>query len=410
MAITLLQQPILISPVYNPMFYLTSSNYSSETGFKYSYDLYDSDGVVAGKKVLPFPNDYGRMDVSTLLRNFLTDNLRFDITGSTQTFNSIKVYDLFIGHTGSTHTLTPATSGRKYVFNGVFNQDESIRDYMLNNQLRKFLTNSPYTINVRLTDYYTLSCLNGYFGVQGGYHYYSHYYYILVSIYYSNGTSIERYILNPNYYFNPVGLVDVDKMYQTMGVGPMNLTNLYNYDTDEYETGQFIHSGVTHYSIRAFDLDYYSDLSKTYTFVIDKEIRKYEPQQVCFLNRLGNFSYFTFTGKSNQVTKANRDQYLQNRYKLVDDEYVTDSSFGGLTTYSVDVDSEYTFSSDFIDQPTFDFMEELFTSPSVYWLKNNKAYPIVITDTEWSNKKKINDKEIQFQIKVKLSNKKRINQ
>lgn len=142
-----------------------------------------------------------------------------------------------------------------------------------------------------------------------------------------------------------------------------------------------------------------SVVSEPITFNLIKNDYKYPRHQLAFLNRLGSYSYFTFTGKMEEQTKVERKTFLKNN---VDEKQYK-------TIYSIDVDNEYIFNSGYINQSMFDYLEELFTSPKVYLINETESIPIVITDTTWYNKKKINEKEISFSIKAKLSNKKTIN-
>lgn len=405
MAITTTQYPSIISPSYSPMFYMNTSNYSSETGFKYQYDLYDRNGLIASKKVYPFPNDYGRIDVSTLLKNYLTYDLSYNITGSTDTTSSLMEYDLFIGHTGSTNTLAPSTSGIKFAFNGVDNDlTFNYKHYLLDGVTKKCLTSSPQTINVFLNDYYTLSFFNGKFGSE-----YSNVNYIYIKIY---GSSIKNYRLtNGNYRVDPgVTLVNVDNMLKTVGIGPRNLNSstLYNVDTTSNETGIFIDTGTTYYEVWMTD-NSSTRTSLIYRFNVNQNVGRYDNAQIAFLNRLGNFSYFTFVGKTLQTTKVTPVTFLKNRYYQNGNTWITDISQRGTSVYNSNYTTEYTFTSDYINQATFTFMEELFTSPEVYYITELGALPMIITDTDWVNKRTINDKVINFSLKCSVANSKKTN-
>lgn len=404
MAITTLQNPDIISPTYSPMFYLNSSNYSTELGFKYSYDLYDSSGLIASKKVIPFPNDYGRIDVSNLLKNYLSYDLSYNSTGVTDSLLSIKQYDTYIGYTGSTHTQSPATSGIRYAFNGVSNDDFSFNNYVLSATTSKFLTHSPVDIDIFLTDYYTMGFFNGFFS---GYTSSANYIYIKVY-----GTSVRTYRLtNSDYNYSPAtGLTNVDKMIKQVGVGPMNLNVSTSYDVDlsGATTNPIITTDTTRYEVYTTN----SGLSRTsliYTFTINKNPSRYGKDQLAFLNRLGQFSYFTFIGKTIETTKQVQNTYLKNRYYLNGTNWTTDISTRGTTIYNTDTNTEYIFQSDYINQDTFTFMEELFTSPEVYYLSQLGSIPLIVLDTDWVNKKTINDKMINFSLKCGVSNKKKIN-
>lgn len=410
MAITTLQTPELISPVYNNMYFLCSSNYSLETGFKYVFILENLDGIIADKKVLPYPNTLGSMDVSTLLRNFLNNNLSFNITGITNSTESIYQYKVSIGHTGSTHTQTPVDQGIRYAINSVDNDDIDIQEYIMKTGTTgKFLTNSP-SVKIYDTDYYTLSYLNGVFNG-----YISDVNEVWYKVYYKNGDIGLYYFEVPDGYLHTptISVIEnVDKMYRHIPVGVKNIQQMVlldYYDSDEPITLDFsFEKLVKYYEVWTAD-DSSQRTSDIFRFDINTDNTKYERIQLAFLNRWGNYSYITLIGKNEETTKVNRSSYLRNPVYLINNKLVEDKSKGGLTTYSVDTETEYLFSSGYLDQSTYDYCDELFTSPAIFWLKDGVPIPLVITDTTWVNRKKLNDKEIQFNIKVKLSNKKRIN-
>lgn len=387
-----LQTPNLISPGYSPMFYLNSSDYSDETGFKYVYSLYNKDGLVVTKKVFPFPNELGRIDASTIIKNYLGSHLLYSTTGITSTNNSIIQYDMYIGYTGSTHTMTPSTTGIKFAFNGV-DDNFNFTNYLLTNSSSKFLTNSPRTIDVYLTDYYTLSILNGVFDINNS----SLCKYVNIKTFYITGGTSTYQITNPHFdYLPPEGeLSNIPNSYKTIGVGPMNLPSYINSNVKYYEVWITNNLGI--------------QTSEKFRFNINYGVTKYGKHQICFLNRLGNFSYFTFIGKTTHTTKQSKDTYLRNRYYLSNNTWTTDISSAGKSVYNNEITDEYIFVSDYINQETYDFMNELFTSPEVYYLSSSGAIPVIILDTEFINRKVINDKMINFTLKVGTANNKIIN-
>lgn len=380
MSVSNIQVPSLISAVYDPMFYMNDSTYSDETNFRYRYDIHDKDGLIITKYVLPFPSTYGRIDVSPILKPFLSYDFNYDITGCTSCSNSIIQYDTYIGYSALIHNLTPASTGIKYCINAT-DDNFNFEDFIMDGDGR-FLTNSPKTINVYKDDYYTLSYLNGIFNT-----YVSYAYRLLIT--YSGRT---EYITLEDYEYYPgSSLVDVGPMLKCVGVGPKNLGI-----TDESYTVCLVDSGST-------------IMSEIITFNLIDETNRYGEYQLAFLNRLGAFSYFTFTMKQLKDVRIERNNYEKNKYSLDDDGlWSYDQRSGGLTTYSNSTQIEYTFNSQPLDQETYDFMEELFTSPMVYWIRDGVPVPITITDTTWSNKKKINDKVIFFSLKAVESYSKKV--
>jgi hypothetical protein len=68
--ITIANQPTLIQPVYNPLWFrLLSSNYTMP-GFKYLVKVYSNTTLVATLKILPGPDNYGVADISKVLKNY----------------------------------------------------------------------------------------------------------------------------------------------------------------------------------------------------------------------------------------------------------------------------------------------------------------------------------------------------
>jgi hypothetical protein len=109
--------------------------------------------------------------------------------------------------------------------------------------------------------------------------------------------------------------------------------------------------------------------------------------------------------------KSNSDTYIKNKYYLDEDnKWVTNNSRRGETIYNSKYYSLYTFNSDYLDQDTFNFMEELFTSSEIYYLSELEGFiPIIIEDTSWESKTKDNEKVISFTLNCRSANQKKIN-
>jgi len=377
MSLTILQTPNLISPSFNNIHYLVESQYGDSENFRYKYDIHTKDGIVNTKYVLPYPGKYGKIDISKMLIPYMSFDFNPTISGSVSTNNSIIQYDTYIGYSSIIYNKSSDETGRRYVINATdenFNVDDFI---MIGNG--RFLTNTPKTINVYKNDYYTLNYLNGNFG-----DYISYAAKLAVS---QNGS--VSYVNLSDYEFTPnSGLTSVGEMVKIVGVGPKNLNitsgdySIWLTNSDNIRTSEVINFKIKEYS-------------------------KYGYKQVAFLNRLGGFSYFTFIGKSYKELSVERHNYLKNVYGLNNDSWTKDEKLGMITNYDTKVETEYTFNSDYIDQSTFDFMEELFTSPMVY-LIDDEPIQIIISDTDWFNKKKVYDKSISFSVKAIDANNKKV--
>jgi len=410
MAITTTQSPQLISPVYSPMNIVNSSDISTLTGYRYKYDIKTIEGTIATKRVFPFPNNLGRIDVSPILHNFTQSTFDPFITGITSTTNSIIKYSVDISSTGSTSSETLIDNGVKYCFNGA-SEEFDFTDYMMDDQVGDFLTHSPLTISVYLKDYYTLSFLNGQFS---GTTYRSYVNYLYIKVVNTGGTITYR-LDNDKYDYVPdTGLTNVDDMYRNAGVGPVNLNNT---------TGLAVVGGGSVVQPIITDKTLYYEVymvgyggletivSLVYRFNVNHDTRRFGHHQIAFLNRLGNFSYFTFVGKMIKTTKRDYDTFLKNKYYMNgNNQWVSDSTRREETSYTSNSYNLYTFNSNYIDNYTYNFMEELFTSTEVYYLSElNGVIPITIIDTDWNNLTKENDKALNFTLKCKSANKNNLN-
>jgi len=413
MAITTLQTPDILTPSSDPILFTHSSTLSNLTGFRYKYDIKTKDGVIATKRLFPFPNDIGRIDLSSVLYNYTHSYFNPTVTGTTDTIGTLIQYSLDTSSTGSTSSETVVDSLIRYCFNGS-DEDFNFSDFMLldADNLGKFLTNSPLTIPISLTDYYTFNYFNGQFS---GYTYVSYSKYMRIAVYNQSDTRYYT-IWGDNYNYEPGGsLQNVDMMLKMTGVGPMNLNN----DTTLFAVDALplvqpiIHSGTNYYEVwmMAGPDEALGTRSVTYRFNVNHLRRRYGNHQIAFLNRLGTFSYITLTGKMKKSVKSNSDTYIKNKYYLDEDnKWVTNNSRRGETIYNSKYYSLYTFNSDYLDQDTFNFMEELFTSSEIYYLSELEGFiPIIIEDTSWESKTKDNEKVISFTLNCRSANQKKIN-
>lgn len=420
MAFTRLQEPTRLTPIFSPQPFTVFDTNSDISGFKYVWEVYNLDGKIASKNIFPYPDNYGVLDVSPILRNYVSGSLMYDCVGVNPTPDTLMMYRTLVGYTSDTLTSTPTTQGTNYMFPGVDDSYSNNFDYQKylfsnynNSDDKSFLTNTPFDIDVRLTDYYTLTGTAGNFDD--------------VDIYHSkwNETALVVYNKsNPNtpsawyaiqestgYNMRPVSeFMNVDWMVPTIGIGPVNINNIPSIYDEWYEqtnTAPYITEDTHHYEIWASDGS--SRYSPKYTFYMQDEGR-YGDQQVAFLNKNGTYSYHTFTGKNRKYVQAERSTFNANTYSIdSNSQYTTSKSVRSKTIHNITAYDSYTLISDYINQETYDFMEELFLSPDVYMLIDGEAIPVNVTDTDWESKKVINDKLINFEITLEVARKKQIN-
>ena len=112
-------------------------------------------------------------------------------------------------------------------------------------------------------------------------------------------------------------------------------------------------------------------------YLLDDKCTKFDVKRFMFLNRMGQYMiYFSATLLSNETTDINKTTYtkvLPYNYNIGD---------RGKTILNIDANKTFRVSSDFINQETADWLEELFTSPEVFIINENETLtPIIINNT-----------------------------
>lgn len=143
-----------------------------------------------------------------------------------------------------------------------------------------------------------------------------------------------------------------------------------------------------------------SDSSKTSEKIyrkIDRTCTVYDTVRVVFLNRMGGYDYFTFTQDNKKTVNINRSEYNQ----VLDPEY----NFGnrGDTVLAQDVQYTFQLNSNWISEAEYNWLEELITSPEVFYIEGGRLAPIVITDTSYVVKTALRDRIFNLTINYKLS-------
>jgi hypothetical protein len=134
---------------------------------------------------------------------------------------------------------------------------------------------------------------------------------------------------------------------------------------------------------------------------IDGECSLYDTVRMVFLNRMGGYDYFSFTKDNKKTVNINRTEYKQ---VLQPDYSIGDR---GDTVLAQDVQYTFTVNSNWITEGEYAWLEELVTSPEVYYITEDYGspllIPIVITDTNYAIKTQLRDKLFNLTINYKLS-------
>jgi hypothetical protein len=206
--------------------------------------------------------------------------------------------------------------------------------------------------------------------------------------------------------FNTPATIDQQRLLR-VGVGPYQLTNATASISVISGTLPIITSTTKEISIYTKNAGGFQTIA-TKTFKIKDKCSKYEKIQLVFLDKLGSFIPFTFELVNKHNLSITRAEYQQHygQYAPASNNWKYNTWDRGKKSLDTQVVESYTINSNWVNQSTSDYLMELFTSPEVYWIKENgTTIAISITSNQTERKQTINDQIINYQLTFEISNK-----
>lgn len=407
MAVTIQQAPEILQPVYNPLKHVITSNNYTQANFKYVCDLYVNGASTYTRITVPPDPVYGSgvFDPSRILENYVSQD--FD-SGNVAAFtcpNSIVTYIVKYGEeyglssSGTTVYPNQITQSKKYAWNGVFDYEDfcntSFSDFLSGSGTSDLLTNSPNGKTVYIDTGYP-SGNEFIYGINSSS---GSIYYMTVGTVDSNLNTIGSYKIINN---NQALTSDSQKMV-AFPCG-YNMNNISAGDiTIVLGSLPIISSSVYQYIIQ-FTKFNGTATSETKTYTIDRTCSKYPLYEVYFLNKLGGYDTFDFFMKSNWKSDIKRESYKKNFGELTSaTAFAYTRNQRGIKDYATIIDDTLTLRSDFVNETTQNWLEELVTSPDVYILRDGEHIPVNIVSSQFERKQSINEKLFTLTIDVKFS-------
>ena len=127
--------------------------------------------------------------------------------------------------------------------------------------------------------------------------------------------------------------------------------------------------------------------------------------QLMWLNRYGHYDYYTFLFNRYEGLNINRQTYKSWNIDWGSDNPVKTQYSRGLTDSEVQMTETIVINSGFVNNPTFQWLEELFTSNQVYEIQTDGSlYPVNILNTEFERKIEGNRTLYNLELQYVLSN------
>ena len=306
-------------------------------------------------------------------------------------------------------------------FNGVIQYDDTlnvfdndygydITDFYFTGTSKSFLTNAPTTQNAQLTDYGTLSFFNlSSLDVVD----------VIFTFLDSSGSTLgSETVIQNTANGGAVTFTDTSNQLLYLGAYPANLDNWSTvWDTHK--------ANVSSYTIAVFDSTggHGGRISQVYTINIicpanSSNQKGFEGIRLTWLNQWGAWDYYTFNMKSVKSLTTNKSTYTQQSGTWNSDTFRINGYKGGEKNFRVNSTEKIKMNTDFVDEATGVWFEELINSPEVYVLNgfqtdggfsalNTYVEPVRLTTSSYTRKTIANDKLMQYTFEVEKSKMKR---
>ena len=397
MAITISESPQVYNPVYNPVVWTVLSTNSGQSNMQYILDLYvNGSGTKLKRFFKPPDNDNGGrafFDMGAILKGYTTQNILRADAGFATNANSYVRFTAKFGEqygpsSGITEYADLTVDSERYAYNAVFDspdyRDYEDDDWVLAAVNKKFLTNFPDSGKVRSADRQWVYMLTSGTNVVD---------HMVVRTYDSADALIQTIRFNNQYKSILAG--SENNRFLRFPIG----TNM-NTITDTILQGSLpvLTASVSKYTIQ----------TNNATSGITSELRTYKIDDACtihdtytfhFLNKHGGFDTFTFIRRSDKPSTVERSQYKKIQGVIGGDStkaagtWGYDNSDRGRVNFFTRIEDRITVHSDWVDEATMAWLEELVYSPEVYLDDSTNGFVAVnILNAGFDPKQTVNEK------------------
>lgn len=163
-------------------------------------------------------------------------------------------------------------------------------------------------------------------------------------------------------------------------------------------------TNVKYYTLRVLDEETSDEATKGIFFEVDTCGTDYTPYELHWLNRKGGYDSMTFTGKSRESTTINKSYAKSAQDHISGTSIVYGTSKQRTRAFHTSLTKEFRVNSRLLSDFEMDGLEDLYSSPSVYW---NSPSGFVSVNTEMStfNRMKREDGKVySVEVTIKLDN------
>jgi len=403
MALTITNQPQLLSSANDDLVYtcLESSLYS-QTNFKYICDIYVGGIRVAQLKAFPNPiSHYGVFNIGNVMRNYVQSNLTYlPYTAGIRVdkFPSHTTYvECQFGYEYGTNVAQYLNQqSRTNYFSNTYNKRRTTN--ILSNPILSYKKDNFATNRPAKTDVYVVTT--------------------------GNSPVLIPFFSGLVYPSSPQNLVFRVNKFNKDGTNATSSTITSTGSAIDYTMIQldlsaaslnaalgttFIDDNVLYYNVFAnIQISAGSNITSTSPNFYPFCENKYEVFTLVWMNQYGGYDSYQFSKKSKRSYASEKKTFERIPYSI-------NSSTGAMTYFSQGIMNESTivydskfkesmsFNTNILDEVTYEWLAELILSPSVFVVIDSAFIPVVVKETNYDFKKRVNDKIYNLAINVELN-------
>lgn len=373
MAITIASVPASYTSAHDALWHVVTSDNSTQSNFKYVFDILIGGSIIATTKVYPTDSGVGVIDVAPFIRNYFANGFNDDGSGFVRHADGFLHVDYTIryGEEYNFTTYSNLTSGSYKGWN--FSLDPFRTP--LTTYENKFLTSRDRTqAEVVSGETFLITYFNS-----------------------DLATSLTATIQNLNEDGTNNGSAATGSNFLPSAVHGIIL--------DLSPTGVNAYLGTT--KVTASTYAYRVSIGSDSIVITQTCAPRFTPVQIIFQNQYGGYDQMAFRLLSRQSRNMERKTYTRGNYELTASNTMAfkDSSnimYGGSRAFATSVDYSYSVISDYLSIADYNLGAQLLASNEVYFAFGGNYYPIVFTGTTWQEKNNNSDKMFNYELSFNL--------
>jgi hypothetical protein len=189
-----------------------------------------------------------------------------------------------------------------------------------------------------------------------------------------------------------------------------NTAGLYTLDVGASEVASHswastpVMTNVKYYALRILNFTEDVWATKTIMFEIDDCENTYTDYELHWLNRKGGYDSFVFSGKSNQTTSINKN-FAKYNTRTIGASSITHKTYSQRKrAFKTSLSDSYTLNSRLLKDFEVEGLEDLFSSPEVYWKNDANFVSVNVTSNIFEHAKSENGQVYSMQVTMEVDN------